>query len=310
MTLRIIRGGAEDDSRLRATYGDLMRDAPDAGPHPDEEHWLRLSCNELDEPARARLAAHVVSCAECARVYRGVMELLRNAANLDDRAPRPATVARPRPPLAQMALAMAATLAILVTGALMVRTMRGGSSPAQQASTQALAPSPSAPAASAEPAAMSKPRGWALNVQVPDVTLPAGLALQMRGGQADARRFLEEFGGAMRPFRAGQYSSAATLLDGLSKKYPERDAAHFYLGVAHLFAGRPAEAIEPLASARPSETYGDAAAWFSAVALERSGEPAAADLLLAGLCDRDGPYRASACAARQTLAPSPAGAPR
>jgi predicted Zn-dependent protease len=149
-----------------------------------------------------------------------------------------------------------------------------------------------------------------LNVQAPGVTLPAGLALSMRGRGPDHRRFLEEFGAAMAPFRAGDYAAAETKLASLASRYPDRDAAHFYLGIVRLFAGRPADAIEPLGAARSSDTYGDAAMWFSAVALERSGDHEAADRLLTVLCGRDGPYRASACDAQQPAPPAPRDAPR
>lgn len=83
-------------------------------------------------------------------------------------------------------------------------------------------------------------------------------------------------------------------------------AAAFSDGIGRLFGGDAGGAIEPLSAAVRMST-GSAeqdARWYLAVALERSGRPTDATVMLDELCRRDGPRRDQACAAR-TLFPKP-----
>jgi hypothetical protein len=78
---------ADDDRSLRALYADTAA-APPPG-HPDEEAWEALAVGELPESRKQELVAHVVRCADCAAVYRGVTMLHEEAPLFDSAVPSP-----------------------------------------------------------------------------------------------------------------------------------------------------------------------------------------------------------------------------
>jgi hypothetical protein len=298
MSLGDFRRHDPKDTALRARYADLMQDeATRTADHPDEDTWVRFACGELDGPARERVASHLVGCAECATIYRGVSELRREAQALDP--PSRPVVSWPPVPgsrssLVTYALAAAAVIVVLVGGALFVSSLRDAA-PSRQAASPT---SPAAPQAGA-------PRAWALDLKAPAVVLPAGLAIAMRGGEAGSRAFLQEFGAAVAPYRAGRYAEAAGLLRVVAGRYPHSREATFYLASALLLAGQPREAATLLAGGDWPEALREDARWLRAVALERMGEPRAADTELQGLCRAGGARQADACAALGV--PGPAG---
>jgi hypothetical protein len=83
----------EDDETLRELYAESAA-RPREG-HPDEAAWEALALGELSPARKEELVAHVVRCAECAAVYRGLTLLQAEAAIFDPAVPRPG----PRPAL-------------------------------------------------------------------------------------------------------------------------------------------------------------------------------------------------------------------
>jgi hypothetical protein len=100
------------DSALREAYAGLSRTS-DA--HLDDATWERLACGELRGGEREAALAHVVACAECSELWRGLDALREGARAFDPQVPRvgsaaPQGVQRPWLP------AVAACLAIAVAG--------------------------------------------------------------------------------------------------------------------------------------------------------------------------------------------------
>lgn len=76
---------ADPEVTLRGLYA--ARDAH-PGPHPGEDDWVRLASGAMDEGARAAAVDHVIRCAECAAVYRGLVDLEEGARAFDASVPR------------------------------------------------------------------------------------------------------------------------------------------------------------------------------------------------------------------------------
>lgn len=103
---------------IRRDYAVLAHELAASSPHPDEETWARLGSGELSEHEHARIADHVVSCAECSAVYRAVAYVRQGATSFDPNAPRQVsggTVSFWRPFWSQ---ALAASLTIVAAGLL------------------------------------------------------------------------------------------------------------------------------------------------------------------------------------------------
>jgi hypothetical protein len=281
MTGRPISPDEELDN-LREVYRALTPAAKVAD-HPDEDMWARFACDELSDDQRDHLVDHVLSCAECAEVYRAVTHVRHGAAAIDAVAPRPAQDNRHR---TYAMLALAATALIAVAAAVALRS---------GVRERAEIDEPNPPAAPAAPRA--EPRAWARNVEVLEVRLPAALALTVRGTDPDQDAFLEEFGDAIAPYREGRYVEAVNRLAALAARRPEQPEVAFYLGLSHLLAGDPAAAVLPLIAARRSEVVAHEARWYQAVALERAARIAEANTVLNELCDMAGAFKDRACAA-------------
>jgi hypothetical protein len=108
---------ADDDRRLRETYVALA--APPPGDvHPSDVVWEQLALHELPAVERERVMDHVVRCAACAAIYRGLRELESEARNFDSGVPKPIASAGPRilatPWLAGLAAAAMLVIALLV----------------------------------------------------------------------------------------------------------------------------------------------------------------------------------------------------
>jgi TolA-binding protein len=293
------------DRALRELHAAL----PPAGPHPDDEIWVRLADGTLDARARHELAAHVVSCESCAEVYRAMTALRAGAP--DEVTGATGSGSARRVSLAWLAAAAAVALAV---SAAVVQWRDAGEHLATEAPATAAvdmapatpAPDAEAPAPDAAPPATPAPpapRAWALSVAAPAVELPARYVLTMRG-DAVSQAFLEAFGTAIAPYRDGRYGEAAMLLEPVARQYADRPEAAFYLGVSQLMAGDAPRAAQTLAGVRDAEDLSDAARWFEAVALERAGHSEAAGTLLEALCAGAGDYAPRACAAISTPAGS------
>jgi hypothetical protein len=75
---------SDDEAGLRDVYGRQARSVP---PHVAEEAWERLALGEASRAEREAALAHVVRCAECAAVYRGLATLETGARAFDPGAP-------------------------------------------------------------------------------------------------------------------------------------------------------------------------------------------------------------------------------
>jgi hypothetical protein len=76
---------AEDDRRLRDLYA---ASAVMPGNHPDEGTWEALALGELPPARREEVNDHVVRCAECASIHRGLTMMAEEAAHFDPAVPR------------------------------------------------------------------------------------------------------------------------------------------------------------------------------------------------------------------------------
>lgn len=76
---------ADQPSTLRELYAAR---APHPGPHPTEDDWVRLAGSAMDEAERVAAVDHVIRCSDCARVYRGLVDLEDGARAFDASLPR------------------------------------------------------------------------------------------------------------------------------------------------------------------------------------------------------------------------------
>ena len=106
------------DRALQDAYRALMKDGA-AGGHLDEATWDRIAGGEIDPSARDQAFDHVVECAACSRVWRGILALKSEAETqgLIAADVPPATLWRSR----YMPLAIAATLVLAAAGVMLTR---------------------------------------------------------------------------------------------------------------------------------------------------------------------------------------------
>ena len=107
------------DNGLQDAYRALMKDGTGEG-HLDEATWDRIASGDIAPSARDHAFDHVVECAACSRVWRGILELKNEAESQGLIAP----AARSSPPAWRsryVPLAIAATIAIAVAGVLLTR---------------------------------------------------------------------------------------------------------------------------------------------------------------------------------------------
>lgn len=279
------------DGELRRLHDRLARVDGEAALHPTDDDWVAYAEGTLAGEARERFADHVVRCAACADAFRAVNLVREGATSVmatGGRAPGGSPVAFG----VRQALAMAAVLALVIAGAVWLRT-----SPSPGASRPAVAaggdtPAPPIPAGGPD---APVPRGWAVVSPAPAVMLPAALTLTMRGAPPEAEGFLTAFGAAITPYRDGRLAEAAVALATVTARYPHIPEGWYYLGVALLLSGDPAAAIDPLQRATDSSVAGDDAAWLAAVALERSGRSDDATAALTTLCQSERTTSRRAC---------------
>lgn len=272
------------DAALQLAYRGLA--STGTGAHLSEDDWVRLAADELDPATKARCADHVERCRDCAEVFRAVAAVRDGAAAFDPGAPR-AVPSGWWSPRVWVGLAAAATLALAVAPWLTSQAGRiGGPDTTARSADTTSAPVVSAPGPDSAPPADSPPalRAWAELSDAPAVTLPATLALEVRGAPADRNTFLSAFGPAIAPYREGRYAEAAVALAPVAERFEAIPETWFYLGVSQLYAGRPGEAVDALGRASASDAVGAQATWLRVVALERAGRVAAASAALADFC--------------------------
>ena len=146
-------------------------------------------------------------------------------------------------------------------------------------------------------------RPYALALEKPPVDLPPD-ALVLRGSTPEP--YVAALASALQPWRADRFDEAAKRFLVVTQKFPARARGHYHLGASLLLDGRATEAVAPLERARALATdltLREAAAWYLAVAFERSGRAALAVQELASICDGGGPRRADACRGLERLRP-------
>lgn len=287
-------GASSFDPRLGEAYRARLR-GHSPREHPGEAEWEALATGSMAPEARARLADHVVVCARCLEIFEAVRALMEQAPAAEGRA---AAIARPTPGQTWWrrhapSLALAASLMLVVGASAYIASLRD--EPARMTpDADTSEPVPQAD----PPRSVPPPPAFRLAMVKPDVHLPADLIVTSRGAAgAEARRFLEQFGEAIGPYREGRFDEAATRLARLADVHGAVADVWFYLGVSHLFAGRPADALKAFDRPGVADAVGDDLSWQRAVALERLGRGPDADVVLRALCTRAGPYRDRACAA-------------
>jgi hypothetical protein len=259
--------------------------------HPHEDAWVAFASGELDDAARQRLADHVIVCAPCREVYRAVCVLMDEAPAIDPSSPQPArTSSDARWSRRHMAMAaLAAGVVLAVAAAAYMSGLRPRPNP--RAADTSIREAQAAP-----PRVAAERRRLAM-IQ-PEVQVPTDLLVGTRGAtDSGTRRFLEGFGAAIVPYRERRFDEAAARLERLAATDGAVAEVWFYLGVSHLFAGRPSEALRAFDHPGVAAAVGDDVLWQRALALDELARTPEADAVLRALCDRDGRYRIQACAA-------------
>jgi hypothetical protein len=164
--------------------------------------------------------------------------------------------------------------------------------------SRSTSPAVSPPSASAP----SEPGPSPLPLAPPAILLPPESLTLRSGGKPPYAAALDA---ALEPFAAGDYQAAGARLAGVARDYPDRPHGHFYLGTARLLSGDAAGAIGPLEQAAGLDQAGISlrreAAWYLAIALERTGRREEAVMHLARLCGADTPRREEACTGLKQL---------
>ena len=271
------------DARMQQAFAALRK--PSSPGHPSDDDWARFAADEMSADERTQIADHVLSCAECAAVFRVVSLVGADAKSTDQAADRRSAFGDWRGLAAAAAVAL--TIGLGAWWALRPDADNGN----QRAGSE---PTPVATPAVDAPVAPSEV--WASLPSAPEVRLPPDLVLTMRGAEGDRDGFLNVFGQAIAPYRAGQFADAAAALTPVAERYADVVEVWFYLGTSRLYSGAAAEAIEPLRRAQGSQVVGDDARWLEAVALQRAGREGEAQTVLQKLCSALGPYQERACA--------------
>lgn len=238
----------------------------------------------LPEETARMVRAHVDACPLCAELAAALREAsaspTREAeARISDRLRRRTGERRHFPPLV---LAAAAAVCLIATAAYLTRWMN----------RQDARPAPSGQLAKAEP---SRPLP-VLALAPPPIQLPPE-SLTLRSGTPD--RYAAALEAALEPFVRADYQQAEVRLEEVARDNSDRPHPHFYLGVAKLLRGNPADALPSLERARelagPKNSLYPEATWYLAVALEHSGRAESAVAPLGALCGGGSTRDAQAC---------------
>lgn len=285
---------------LHKQHGDgTVQTTPPHDAGPDETSWfarwrgssacpppaLLLPAMEgaLPDPEGAAVRAHLAGCAVCRELADALTEA-RVAPTLDEAARIRARVFAPITRRARRFVYAVAAIVALAAGAWIAWP---------SANTTRNRPAPSA---SNTPVGTSSPRAYVLALNKPATELPPESLTVRSGPRNGYARALED---ALVPYQSGDYGDAAVALDQVVRAYPGRPHASFYSGTAKLLDGRAAAAVPDLqrarAEAEPGSSLSSEAAWYLAVALERSAQRAAAAQVLKDLCSGSGLRKAQAC---------------
>jgi hypothetical protein len=227
----------------------------------------------------ARVRAHVEQCALCA----ALLDVVAASDPTDLEAGRiEARVLAP--------VRLSARRRIFAAAAAVVVAI-GGASIAWRAQPHVPQPVPE----TRTPVATSGPV-YQLPLDKPVTELPPE-SLTLRSGSADPyAAALEE---ALAPYDRDDYRAAIAVLAPLAARYPDKPHPAYYLGLSRLLDGDAAGAVDDLQKARrlasPGSSLSSQAAWYLAVALERSGRPATAAEPLQAVCAGGSARKAQAC---------------
>jgi len=257
--------------------------------HLSDEAWERFLDGTLSTAERESAVNHITRCAECARVYRGLVAFERDSAPLhgEDAKRRSASTWRWAGPLA----------AALAAVTIFVARPR-----------VANAPSGVTPSSPPSPAAI---------VVAPPVAV-APLAVRVAQdravvyrGRGEDQAFLKAFDEAVGPYRQGDYEEAARRLAALGAAFPRAPEPPLYEGVSLLMARHPAPAAARLAEAERksagTEWAPDAEYYAARARLEAGQDEGRATLNR--LCASPGPYHQPACDALPSSPPSSSSSP-
>jgi hypothetical protein len=108
---------------------------------------------------------------------------------------------------------------------------------------------------------------------------------------------------ALAPMREGDYTAAATALDGFLIDHPAEPRAQLYLGIARLFLDEPQNAVEILRGLPPGAApdVQGLAAWYSLVGIARLRDPSYVEAEADRLCTSSLPTAPRACQALGAL---------
>jgi TolA-binding protein len=160
-------------------------------------------------------------------------------------------------------------------------------------------PPPSSPPAAPIQTAAPRPRA-VVTFTKPEVKL-SPTVLTWRGKESE-NSYVRDLRPAIDAYRAGNYADAEKYFATLVQRYPRAIEAPFYLGVVRMLKDDFAGAVEPLTAAAALDvpTFADDAAWFLAVAEQRSGGDAVRKF--EAMCAAGGTHAKDACDARQLIA--------
>ena len=259
---------------------------PPSTDHVSEDGWERFLDGTLSPAEREAAVDHITRCAECARVYRGLVAFERDSALLHgrDAGRRSASTWRWAGPLA----------AALAAVTIFVARPRVANAPSGV--TPSSAPSPAAVVVAPPVAVAPLP-----------VRVAQDRAVVYRGRGEDSAVFLKAFDEAVGPYRRGDYEEAARRLAALGAAFPTAPEPPLYEGVSLLMAGHGAPAAARLAEAERksagTEWAPDAEYYAARARLEAGQDEGRATLNR--LCASPGPYHQPACDALPSSPSSP-----
>jgi TolA-binding protein len=270
-----------DDSRFDGELAAAGRGVRPVSACPSDAVLASFYAGELAASEEDTLRDHLAGCSGCvarARDAAAFAEAMKDEARLVPRARRFG-------PVPAWAAAMAAVFAVAAILIAWRVTTAPPPAPQELASAQPASP----PVGPAE-------RWRGLTIEAAPYAPGDGSGIVWRGGDESAGRPAEgSFAWAMEPYASGDFAGAAQRLDRRLHGDPRDDRARYYLGVALLLAGRPAESLQPLREV--AEGNGDAAAdasWYLTAACLKTGDEARAAVLLRELASKPGPHSARA----------------
>jgi hypothetical protein len=145
------------------------------------------------------------------------------------------------------------------------------------------------------------------------IKLQASSVLVLRGKPRNYKeKYAAELTTALAPYRDDNYSQAALQLSKVVQDFPGGVEAQLYLGISRLQLQQNAEAIAPLSAARKlgPQQFREDAAWFLALAYERTHDRQEELAELQNICQGKGTYSQRACAGIQELSAQPGDKPQ